>query len=182
MRGKLARLFVYSATVLAAICIGQTTIWAADADKPADDKKFVADAASGGMLEVALGKYAAQNAASDDVKKFGDRMIADHSKANDELMKIAQDKAMTPGKEMNDEDKKVYDDLTKAKGADFDKQYIHHMVMDHEKDVAEFQNEATKGQDAAIKTFAAKTLPTLQEHLIMAKAIDAKLNGAAAQK
>ena len=114
--------------------------------KPVDDKTFVADAASGGMMEVALGKYAVEHGVSDEVKKFGNRMVADHSKANDELAKIAQDKGIAVPKEMSAGDQKMYDMLTKLQGADFDKQYMHHMVMDHNKDLTEFKGEATIGK------------------------------------
>jgi putative membrane protein len=49
------------------------------------DKAFMKKAARGGMMEVARGRLAEQNAKSKDVKSFGKRMVTDHSKANDEL-------------------------------------------------------------------------------------------------
>ena len=59
------------------------------------DRNFVMDAAMGGMMEVELGRVAAQRGASDAVKQFGQRMVDDHSKANQELMSLASSKAMT---------------------------------------------------------------------------------------
>ena len=53
------------------------------------DKTFVKKAAAGGLAEVELGQLATQKASSEDVKKFGQRMVDDHSKANDQLKQVA---------------------------------------------------------------------------------------------
>lgn len=45
------------------------------------------------------------------------------------------------------------------------------MLSDHKKDVSEFEKQSTRGTDPDLKAFAAKTLPTLQEHLQMARAL-----------
>jgi putative membrane protein len=45
------------------------------------------------------------------------------------------------------------------------------MLGDHEKAVALFRKEAAAAGDSAIKAFAAKTLPTIESHLEMAKAL-----------
>ena len=54
-------------------------------------------------------------------------------------------------------------------GADFDKAYMSDMVSDHKEDISDFKKEANGGKDADIKAFAAKTLPTLEDHLKMAQ-------------
>lgn len=51
------------------------------------------NAAKDEMMEVALGKSASEEGESADVKKFGERMVTDHSKANDDLKAIAEKKA-----------------------------------------------------------------------------------------
>ena len=61
--------------------------------------------------------------------------------------------------------------LSAMSGAEFDRAYMNMMVSDHNKDVAEFEKESTKGGDPDLKAFAAKTLPTLKEHQQMAKAL-----------
>ena len=53
------------------------------------DATFMKEAAEGGMAEVALGQLAVEKASSSDVKTFGQRMVDDHSKANDELKQLA---------------------------------------------------------------------------------------------
>jgi putative membrane protein len=139
------------------------------------DQGFAMAAAMGGLAEVQLGKLAADHAANADVKKFAQRMVDDHGKANDELSKILSQKAITPPTELKGKEKSNYDKLAKLNGAEFDRAYMSDMVRDHEKDVKEFERESTSGKDPDLKAFAAKTLPTLQDHLKMAKETQSKL-------
>ncbi|SRR6266849_8887363 len=140
-----------------------------------DDRAFVLEADPGGLAEVELGLLAAQKGQSADVKKFGQRMVTDHSKANAELKKLATSKGIPLPARMDVEQMAEHDKLAKLSGADFDREYMALMVADHDKDVAAFMDEAKDGTDPDIKSFAAKTLPTLQEHQRMAKEIKAKL-------
>jgi len=127
------------------------------------DKTFMKKAAKGGMMEVTMGKVAEQNAKSDDVKSFGKRMVTDHSKANDELKSIASKKGFElPNKEH-------------AGKWTSDKAYIDMMVKDHEKDLAEFKEEASSGSDPDVKKFADDTAKVVQEHLDLVKEIQGKL-------
>jgi putative membrane protein len=133
------------------------------------DRKFVEEAAAGGMAEVEMGQLASQRAQSGEVKQFAQRMVQDHSKANDELKQVASSKGIQlPGQTDKSHQKKM-DKLQKLSGADFDKAYMDDMVKDHKKDVKEFQKQSKSAKDADVKGFAAKTLPTLQEHLQMAE-------------
>ena len=129
----------------------------------AKDKTFIHKAAKGGMMEVAMGNLAAQNGQSDGVKSFGKRMVTDHSKANEELKSIAAKKGVKlPSKEPS------------GKWSS-DKAYMDMMVKDHEKDLAEFQEEASTGTDPDVKKFAEDTAKVVQEHLDLAKQTQSKL-------
>lgn len=142
------------------------------------DEKFVKNAAAGGEMEVALGKFADAKATNADVKSFAQKMVADHSKANDELKALAQGKNYDLKKSHDSAIKmesKQEAKLGKKEGADFDKAYIDAMVKDHEKDVKEFKEASEESDDAELKAWAGKTLPTLQMHLDMAKDIQSKL-------
>jgi putative membrane protein len=143
----------------------------ADAPKPAgkatklsaQDKTFMQNAAKGGMMEVQMGKLASQNAQNADVKKFGNRMVTDHSKANSELTALAKEEGVAlPG--------------AKAPGKwKSDKDYINMMVKDHEEDLAEFQKEAKSGTDPDLKKFADKYSKVVSAHLKMAQETQSKL-------
>ena len=127
------------------------------------DKTFMKKAARGGMMEVAMGNLAEQNGQSDDVKSFGKRMVTDHGKANDELKKIAAQKSVKlPHKEPTPK-------------WSSDKAYMNVMVKDHQKDLAEFQEEAKTGSDPDVKKFAEDTAKVVQEHLELAKETQSKL-------
>src|SRR5436190_23846138 len=129
----------------------------------AADKSFMMNAAKGGMMEVEWGKLAAQNGQNADVKKFGNRMVTDHSKANSELMALAKEEgvslpaAKSPGKWKSDKD------------------YMDMMVKDHQADLAEFQNEAKSGTDPDLKKFADKYSKVVQQHLKLAQETQGKL-------
>jgi putative membrane protein len=146
------------------------------------DRKFMEKAAQGGIAEVELGKLAAQKAASPDVKQFGQRMVDDHSKANDKLKSLATSKGVNLPTGLDRSTQRELDKLSKLSGAEFDREYMKHMVSDHKKDVSEFKSEAKKAKDADVKDFAATTLPTLEEHLKLAQAAEqsAKNEGRAA--
>jgi len=143
----------------------------------ASDKKFVRDAAQGGMAEVELGRLAAEKATSDDVKKFGQRMVDDHSKANDQLKQIASSQGIDVPQDLNSKDKALKTRLSKLNGASFDKVYMESMVKDHKADVADFTKESNSGKDDAIKQFATSTLPTLKDHLREAERIEPMMKG-----
>ena len=133
------------------------------------DNPWISKVAQGGLAEVELGKLAHEHGSSDAVKQFGQRMVDDHSKANAELSQLAQRKGVTVPSGLDSKAQAMKDKLSKLSGAAFDHAYMSEMVKDHRTDVAEFQKEANSGHDAETKAFAAKTLPTLQEHLRMAE-------------
>jgi putative membrane protein len=143
------------------------------------DKTFAMHAAQGGLAEVALGKLAAQNASSPDVKQFGQRMVDDHGKANDELTSWASKNNVTLPTDLDAKHKAEQARMSKLTGAAFDRAYMAAMVADHNKDVAEFKRASTTAKNADLKAWAAKTLPTLQEHQTMAKETSAKVRGSA---
>jgi putative membrane protein len=136
---------------------------------PAADQSFARKAAAAGMAEVELGKLAVNNASSADVKQFGQRMVDDHSKAGDELKSIAASKNITLPTEMDAKAKTLHARLSKLSGVAFDRAYMQAMVADHRQAATLFSREAQSGKDPEFKAFAAKTLPTVQEHLKMAQ-------------
>lgn len=141
------------------------------------DRNFLMDAAMGGLMEVELGRIAAQQGTSDAVKKFGQMMVDDHTKANAELMTLASSKGITLPTTLDDKHRQDVTKLSAMSGADFDRAYAKMMLKDHEKDVSNFEKQSNRGSDADVKAFASKTLPTLQEHLTMARALPGNERG-----
>lgn len=133
------------------------------------DLRFARQAAMGGMEEVQLGRLAVQRAANEKVRAFGQRMIDDHTRANDQLKAVAaKDNITLPG-EIGPKQTALMDRLSRLTGPEFDRAYMRDMVKDHEKDLADFQNEAANGRNPDLKAWASMTIPMLQEHLQLAK-------------
>jgi putative membrane protein len=135
------------------------------------DAKFLKEAADGGMAEVELGQLASEKASSSDVKQFGQRMVEDHGKANDELKQLATEKHVDLPAEPSAKHKATKARLEKLSGDQFDKAYMADMLKDHKKDVAAFEKESRSAKDPDIKSFATKTLPTLQAHMKQAQSL-----------
>jgi len=133
------------------------------------DQQFLQHAASDGLAEVQMGQMAAERATNPEVQRFGQRMVTDHTKANQELMALAQSKNISIAKKTDKQHQKTAEALAKKQGANFDREYMRDMVKDHEKAVQLFSTAAKEGRDADIRAFASQTLPTLQEHLQMAR-------------
>jgi putative membrane protein len=142
------------------------------------DHHFVMETAQGGMAEVELGQLAADKASNAKVKEFGQRMVTDHTKADEGLKSLAASKKITLPTALSAKQKATKDRLSKLSGGAFDRAYITEMVRYHQMSAAAFQKEATTGQDAEIKAWAAKTAPTVDEHLKLAREIQKEIGAA----
>ena len=134
-----------------------------------EDLEFAAKAAEGNLMEVRLGELAQQQAAAEEVKQFGQRMVEDHGQANEELKQIAEQKGIELPQELPDEAQQLHDELQQKSGAEFDQAYMDEMVSDHEEDIEEYESYVEAAQDPDLRTYAEQTLPTLREHLELAQ-------------
>jgi putative membrane protein len=144
------------------------------------DRLFAQLLTAGGIAEVELGKLAADTSGHDGVKRFADRMVDDHSKANEALKSIAEENKIPLPDELDADHKKIRADLEKLDGAEFDLAYMAAQIVDYQKAAQLLAWEIGQGQNAELQRFAARTLPTVLEHLDMAKQIYAQLTGEAA--
>ena len=134
----------------------------------AQDRMFMEDAAKGGMHEIQMGHLGIERGQSQTVKGFCQRLINDHTMANQELTALAKQKGiMLPG----DDAKMVAMPITSKSGADFDKEFGRAMIEDHQKDILAFEKEASSGSDLDVESWASKTLATLRAHLAEAQAL-----------
>lgn len=139
------------------------------AERPLDDATFVKKAAIDGMHEVELGRIGAAKASRDDVRKFAERMVKDHSKANDELKAAAKAANIPVPQALDEEHQRHINTFKDYKGANFDADYMKHMVTDHTKAVELFTRASKSAKNKDLKDFATRTLPVIQEHLEQAK-------------
>jgi putative membrane protein len=146
------------------------------ADQPNNsDRNFARAAAAGGLAEVEFGKLAEQKARSDAVKNFGQRMVEDHGKANDQLKGLAKEDGIPLPEKLDPEHMATHDRLAGLSGAAFDQAYVQAQVADHQQTAQLFEYEIGSGQDADLKNFASQTLPVVLQHLEMAQHIQADM-------
>jgi putative membrane protein len=129
-------------------------------------------AAEANMAEVELGKLAASKAGSSDVKSFAQMMVDDHSKALTELKTLAQQKNLKWSTNLDHKDLALKEKLSKLSGPEFDRVYMQAMVSGHRNVANEVRNESKSGKDPDAKAWAAKTLPTVEEHLKKAEDVN----------
>ena len=138
------------------------------------DKSFITDASEAGNAEVEKANLANKTSSDLDVKSFAEMMVTDHTKAGDELKTIAQGKGVEVAKGPGTMQKADIELLKAKSGKSFDKAYAKQAVSDHKKAVALFEKASTDLDDADLKAFAEKTLPTLKHHLEEAEKLEAK--------
>ena len=143
----------------------------------APDADFIEEQLVDGNKEVELGRLAQQKASNPEVREFAQMMVQDHTQAGDELKQIASKHNIQPPTAGDrDAHADLQEKLTNASGAEFDREYIDAMVDDHEKAVNDVKDKAEDADNPEVKQWAAKTLPTLQQHLDRAKQIQQTLN------
>jgi putative membrane protein len=138
-----------------------------DVGQVMQDKMFLRHAAEGGIAEVKLGQLAANKASSDDVKAFGQKMVDDHTKINNDIDQIADSMGVMLPKAMDKEDQAEYDKLDKLSGNDFDIEYLTYMVKDHHKDLRAFRIEAASPADPTLHEAVVKAEGVIHDHKVM---------------
>ncbi|AKD02945.1 DUF4142 domain-containing protein [Pontibacter korlensis] len=144
-------------------------------DQMTNISDFMTKAASNSMLEVEAGRLAQDRAQNQQVKEYGKMMVADHTKANEQMKQLAQQKNVTLPDSLGQDHKDQLQSLQDKKGREFDQEYMDLMVSSHEEAVTLFEDASNNIQDAEVKSFATTTLPKLREHLDRANQIDSTM-------
>jgi putative membrane protein len=148
------------------------------------DQQFVRLVTVNALMDVELGKLATKRAVNNDVRKYGEQMVNDHSKASDHLKQLAAKKGMTLAPILPHSALATRNRLNRFSGDQFDAAYMEEMLKDHKQDVEDFRRESKLTHDPDIRGFVTETLPILEEHLKLAEAIapDVKAQRNALQK
>lgn len=145
-------------------------------DRKLNQSDFLTQAASNGMLEVQAGRLAQQEGLLQEVKSYGQRMVTDHTQANDKLKALASQLNITLPDSMSQEHLEQLQKLRNADGAEFDRQYMDLMVSSHENAVSMFEDASNNMENVEVKSFASNTLPILRQHLDSARQLDRALD------
>ncbi len=143
----------------------------AAASVPKADHSFATKAARAGLAEVAAAQIALQKSSNQDVKNFAQRMVDDHTKANDQLKSIASQEGIKLPTSPSSADQKKAEALQKLSGNAFDRRYVSDQITAHKEAVSLFTTESKSGKDSSLQSFAAQTLPILQDHYRMVQSI-----------
>ncbi len=138
------------------------------------DKIFLQKAVEGGMAEIQLGKLAAEKGNSGEVKQFGQKMVEDHTKLNDQMAPIAASFGVSAPKHLNKADQAEYDKLSGLSGDAFDQEYITNMVKDHRNDLHEFRREEMATSNPDLKQAVSQAEQVISQHLSMIQGIALK--------
>ena len=131
------------------------------------DRTFLMQAGQLSMMEVELGRLAVKRGSSAGVKQYGQEMVEDHTRANQELMQLAMQKKVELPTEMSTQNTAMIDRLSGLSGSSFDTAYKQAMIDSHNQAIALFQAQSQQGQDPQLKAWATQKLPNLQAHLEM---------------
>jgi putative membrane protein len=126
---------------------------------------FAEMAASSNMFEIASSQAALEKASGAEAKSFAEHMIADHTKAGEEMKPAAEAEGVAVPEALNEKHQAQLDRLTPLDGEQFDQAYLEAQLAAHEEAVTLFEGYSTSGAPGALKEFATKTLPTLKSHL-----------------
>lgn len=161
--------------VMSAIAASTLLATAGTALAATADSAFAMKAAQGGMAEVKAAQLAQQKTKSPAVKAFAQRMIADHTKNNSELVSILRTEGVTPPGDVNARQMAEMARLKATSGGAFDGVYLKGQVADHQQMIALLQQEASSGKDPKLVAFAKATMPVVQQHLALAKQDSSKM-------
>ena len=135
----------------------------------ATDRDFAVIAAQAGMAEVELGNLAQTQGSDDRIRNYGKKLVEDHARLNNELKDVAAKQSLTLPADVNSDQRKTIDTLSRRSGPQFDSEFWKTAVNDHAKAIEEFRKEAAMGSNQALRDFTSRSIPTLEDHLNMAK-------------
>ncbi len=161
--------------VLAFVAVGFAQENKSDQNMPTG-KAFITKAAEINLGEIELGKLAQQKGNNDAVKQFGKLMVDDHSKAESELKQLASERNVALPAHPGKAEANLHAELSRMSGSQFDEDYVRHMLHGHDAAIAAFENEIENGNDPAIKAYAEKVLPIIQDHVRIAEDVAGKMD------
>ena len=150
----------------------------AAAQSDAGATKFLEEAIRGNLAEVRMGELAQQRGKSNEAREFGKQLVSDHKMALEKTSQLAKELGVRVPTEPSAEASKAYEMLSKLSGEQFDRMFAMHMVMDHQKDIAEYRAQTKDASEPEIASLAKETLPTLEKHLAAAQSLENDLQAA----
>ena len=129
------------------------------------ERNFLKDAAADGIYEVEAARIASERAQDPAVKSFAEKLVKEHSEANDQLRNLASSRNVDLPSEPGMMQRHTLSSLRKDKVSDLDRDFVKKMTKDHEADIKQFEKMSRDAKDPDVRAWAEKMLPTLRDHL-----------------
>ena len=152
------------------------SVLAVQSGDKAKDSTFVQKASEGNLGEIEISKMVAKQTTNAKVREFANKLAEGHTKANQELSGIANKLNITVANEISKHCREMKEKLSKSSGADLDREFIAAQVKGHEEALQMYKDQAKNGQNADLKAFANKVVPTIEEHLRQARDLSKTLD------
>lgn len=152
-----------------------------DAQSRQMDKRFLTQVTQASILNVAMGKLAAEKSSNEAVKQFGQKMASDHERGLAIFKRVAAKDGVTVADELDSKHKERLDKLAKYSGPEFDRAYVKDQLKAHQQMVSYFESEADNGTETAAKKMATNMLPSVQQHLDAIKELNKSMTAVAAK-
>jgi putative membrane protein len=173
------RQYAFSLAAVALLLAGCASKQGTKTSSQTPGERFMIQAAQANLAEIEAGHLATERAQSPDVRQFGSRMVRDHTQANEQLLRLAEERNVSLPQQPDESHQKLTQELSNLQGADFDRAYMRAMVEDHQHDVSEFEQQAESLEDPELRAWAAQTVPTLRDHVRIARMIQRSLESSA---
>jgi putative membrane protein len=139
------------------------------------DIKFIREETADNKLETDLAQLAERKAENSEVRRFAERMVADHNRLQSDWVNMASGSGLTLYPSYGKKHRKKLDDLQKVSGKDFDRAYMTLMIQNHKDYITAFRTDGRAANSAQVRNLVSAELPTLEQHLNMAKQVGAKV-------
>jgi putative membrane protein len=177
MLSKAAIAAIFSTILLVGVTVAQQmkqSTQSSNATVSSVDRSFIRSAEEGNLAEIASAKIAEHKATDPAVKDFADRMVTDHTQASQELKALAKSTGVSLPAEPT-ANKANENEWQKLSGTKLNDAYLRDQLADHKQAISVFQNEMEHGQNEAVRDYAERTLPTLEDHIRIAEDIAGKM-------
>ena len=133
------------------------------------DRDFAFNAALSNMLEIGASQMAPRHTSSADVSNLAATINQHHTMAMNDLMAIMRSRGMAVPGDLSPEKRHLMDKLGTDYGSEYDRDFVRYVgIQAHQQDIAYFQAQIPRMGDPALRDWATRNLPLMQQHLNMA--------------
>ena len=157
---------------------GTPTAAEVDSTLTEDEQELLAFAARNNMLQIELGKIAAQKASTDELKQYGQQLVDWHTTNQQELQELAQEYGVALPQQMETEQLEYIEEIRDAKAEEFDAEYWESVAKAQREAIDEYDDNLKDLDEADVSAFSLwmrNAQKELQAQMEQAKAFELEL-------